>query len=155
MRSQSAGVVSSLLAQDTNDVYLVLLTLLDGAGVPFRFTSDAADTLYGGDTYIAFPFDITLPNNVEDKISTAQLSITNVDRRLIDSIRDQTTAFQVQIDVILASSQDLMVSYTDFTWRQLTYDAMTITGTLTLEDFLNEQVGHIMTAKDFPGLFYL
>lgn len=189
MRSQPPGVVSSLLAQDTTEAYLVLLTLEDGAGEFFRFTSDSVDTVIGqsvvdawaleadpdvwetesGDfwvlesdtpggvpteTYYAFPFEITLPNNVEDQISTARLSITNIDRTLVNSIRDQTVPIKVSIDVVLASTFELMVSYRDFLWRQLSYDSMTISGTLTLEDFLNEQLGHIMTSRDYPGLFY-
>ena len=157
MRSQSPDVVSSLLAQETSEAYLVLLTLeVDDDGSPkyFRFTSDAVDTVVGSDIYLAYPFEITLPSNVEDQVSTCQLSVTNVDRQLIEFVRTQTVPIKAGIDVILASNQDVMVSYQDFTWRQLSYDAMTISGTLTLEDFLHEQVGHIMSSKGYPGLFF-
>jgi hypothetical protein len=166
LRSQSPSVLDSLLAQETGEAYLVLLTITDGSqdkpepNPPFHFTSDSQDTVTDAGqpeevTWSAFPFDITLPKNVEDQTSTAQLSVTNVDRRLIDSIRNQTVAMSVDIKVVLGSDpDDIMVEYVDFTWRNLTYDAMTVSGTLTLEDFLAEQVGHIMTANNYPGLFY-
>jgi hypothetical protein len=109
----------------------------------------------GGITYAAFPFDITLPKNLDNQISTASLSVTNVDRRLITAIRGQTEAMTVDIEVVLGSPPyDKMVKYVDFTWRNLTYDAMTVSGTLTLEDFLSEQVGHIMTAANYRSIFY-
>ena len=161
MRTQSPDVVSSLLAQDTSEAYLVLLTLeVDDNGTPkyFRFTSDSVDTVLPPgdpeDIYEAFPFTITLPNQVEDQISTCRLSVTNVDRQLVEFIRTQTVPIKAGIEVVLSSNYDVMVSYVDFSWRQLSYDAMTISGSLTLEDFLNEQAGHLMTAKDYPGLFF-
>jgi hypothetical protein len=156
VRSQTPSALGSLLAPETGEVYIVLLTIQPGGGgSPFHFSSDSVDTLSNGTTYAAFPFDITLPKNVDNQISTAQLSVTNVDRRLIEAIRGQTEAMTVDIEVVLSSeTTTTMVKYVDFTWRNLAYDAMTVSGTLTLEDFLNEQVGHIMTAANYKSIFY-
>lgn len=155
MRNLSNSALASLNAQDTSEAYLVLLEIDAGEVDPYRFTSDAVNTVVGLDTYESFPFDITLPKSVDGKVSTAQLSVTNVDRRLVDAIRTLTVPMTVNIKVVLGSDPtDIMMQYQDFTWRQLTYDAATVTGTLTLEDFLNEPVGHIMGSSNFPGLFY-
>jgi hypothetical protein len=83
MRNLSNSALASLNAQDTSEAYLVLLEIDAGEVDPYRFTSDAVNTVVGLDTYESFPFDITLPKSVDGKVSTAQLSVTNVDRRLL------------------------------------------------------------------------
>ena len=155
-RTQSAASVASLLASETGEAYLVLLTISDSTGVIARYTSDNVDTVVSTTTYTPSPFDIFLPANVEGRISTAQLSLDNVDRALIDSLRLATSAFQVDMKVVLGSDPtDTLVEFTDYTLRNVSYDAFSISGTLTLEDFLNEPVGRIMTGSVYPGLFYV
>jgi hypothetical protein len=158
-RNLSDAALSSLLAQETSEAYLVLLTITDNNAVPHRFTSDSVDTYVdpGGANirYESFPFDIALPQNVENQVSTSTLTITNVDRRLIDEIRGQRLPMNVNIQVVLSSApDDVLAEFIDFKWRHINYDASTISGTLTLEDFMSEPVGILMTARDFPGLFF-
>jgi hypothetical protein len=140
----------------SQDLVITQPAAIDGVTTSVTITIESiGDGIGGGTLYAAFPFDITLPKNVNDQISTAQLSVTNIDRRLVESIRGQTVAMTVDIEVVLSSeTTTTMVKYVDFTWRNLTYDAMTVSGTLTLEDFLNEQVGHIMTAANYKSIFY-
>jgi hypothetical protein len=108
-----------------------------------------------GETYLPFPFDITLPKNVDGQVSTATLSLSNINREFIDDIRSLTTPLRVNIKVVLGSNPDeIMAEFTDFVLRQVSYNTASISGTLTLEDFLNEPVGILMTGATFPGLFY-
>ena len=108
-----------------------------------------------GETYLPFPFDITLPKNVDGQVSTATLSLSNINREFIDDIRSLTTPLRVNIKVVLGSNPDeIMAEFTDFVLRQVTYNTASISGTLTLEDFLNEPLGVLMTGANFPALFY-
>jgi len=154
-RVLSGQSLASLMAQETGEAYLVLLTVSDSSGVIARLTSDSVDTVVGADTYQQFPFDITLPDNAEGKVSTAQLSFSNIDRRFIQSIREETMPLGVNIKVVMGSDPtDILAEFTDFLLRNVTYNVTTISGTLTLESFLSEQVGQIMNGQTFPGLFF-
>ena len=109
-----------------------------------------------GIVYEAFPFDVLIPKNVDGEVSTAKLVLDNVDRRLINQIRSQTEPLRVSYDIVLASNPvDILASFTDFKLRQVSYDAISISGSLTMEDFLNEPVGSIMSGQNFPGLFFV
>ena len=146
--------LSAVLAQETGEAYLVLLTVEDEVNTTY-LTSDSLDTVHDLNTYLPFPFDITLPQNVDGQISTATLTLSNVNRQFIDEIRSQTTPLKVNIKVVLGSDpEEIMAEFTDFVLRQVTYNTTSISGTLTLEDFLAEPLGVLMTGANFPGLFF-
>jgi len=154
-RTLPPASLSAVLAQETAEAFLVLLTVTDEAGFDTFLTSDSVETLHGSDTYQPFPFDITLPKNTDGQVSMATLTLSNVNRQFIDEIRAQTTPLKVNIKVVLGSNpNEIMAEFTDFVLRQVTYNVVSISGTLTLEDFLNEPVGVLMTGANFPGLFY-
>ena len=153
-RTLPPASLQAVLAQETAEAFLVLLAVTDENKTTY-LTSDSVITLHGGETYQPFPFDITLPHNIDGRVSTATLSLSNVNRQFIDEIREQTTPLKVNIKVVLGSSPDeIMAEFTDFVLRQVTYNTASISGTLTLEDFLNEPLGVLMTGANFPGLFY-
>ena len=134
----------------SNTIWIESTGGLDAASCTVEFLG--IDTAH---TYNSFPFDITLPKNIEGQISTAQLSIDNVSRQFIDEIRSQVKPLQVNIKVVLSlNPNDIMAEFTDFVLRQVTYDASAISGQLTLEDFMAEMVGVLMTGRNFPGLFF-
>ena len=66
--------------------------------------------------------------------------IDNVSRILVDEIRNFADAMTVSIYVVdaTASPVSLEASYSGFSLKNLTYDALSITGRLTVEDFLGE-----------------
>src|SRR5512132_1584543 len=65
-----------LSAQETGTAWLVLLTLthpeLDR---PIRVTSDGVETLSQGNLFSPFPFEVTLPDDVEGRTPQAELRI--------------------------------------------------------------------------------
>ena len=154
-RTLPPASLNAVLAQETAEAFLVLLTVTDENDLATRLTSDSVITPHAGEDCQPFPFDITLPKNVDGQVSTATLSLSNVNRQFIDEIREQTTPLKVNIKVVLGSNpEEIMAEFTDFVLRQVTYNTTAISGTLTLEDFLNEPVGVLMTGAKFPGLFY-
>jgi len=154
-RPLSPTALAGAMSQQTDEVYLVLLTIQHQTGAVY-LTSDSVITTSNGNTFLPLPFDITLPKMEESQASSATLTIDNVDRQIIAELRTQPIAMMVQIDVIVASEPDtILVSFPDFSLRSVSYNAMTITGQLTMEAFLMEPFPKDrMTSQYFPGLFF-
>lgn len=74
MSITEAGL-NELAAPETGTAWLVLLTLEHpGLDRPIRVTSDGVATLSNGVVYDPFPFEVTLPDDVEGRAPQARLS---------------------------------------------------------------------------------
>jgi len=155
-RTHSTASINALMAQNTDEAFHLLITIKDSTGTVLeRFTSDAVDTVVGANTFIPYPFDLHLPKNVDGQVSTTTLSLDNVSRDVINSIRSTDRAMTVDMKVVLSSNtSETMVEYTDYELRQVSYDPVIISGQLTLENFLSEPVGRIMSGNLYPGLVF-
>lgn len=163
-RNLTARTWQAILSQETMDPFVLLLTISIKSGGQWlcvyltNNSLDLVSTVQDGSTpqtYIAFPFQITLPRSEPGKISQVQLSVTNVSRELIDYIRNVTEPMLVNLYVVNAAEPNIVVaSHTNYTWRGLQYNASTITGTISLEDYLSKSYpSELMTPANFPGLF--
>ena len=157
-RSLTSSALSGMMNSETDQAFIVLLTISHGGdNSPFRFTSDSTETTFNGETYIVYPFDIILPTNEQGKVSEAQLTIDNVDRRIIEELRSQSEAMTVQIDVVASddiAGGNVTASFQDFRLRSVEYNPTTVSGRLTVEDFLQEPYPNtIFSPALYPGLF--
>ena len=160
-RSLPGSVRNLIYAQETGDGLLTLLDIWDNTGFVQKFTNNSENIVYNeGDpdesTYLACPFEVRWPNMVEGKLTEAQLTIQNVDRRIIDEIRIQPEALKVVVTLVrLKDPTTVAMKTPTMYWRQLTYDAVSISGELSLENILAEPYPKdLMTATLFPGLFF-
>lgn len=155
-RSVSLTARQALYAQETGEAFLVLLTI-DHANLasPIRVSSDAVDTVSRGDTYIAFPFRLSLPDDSDDRPPRARLTIDNVDRTIVQTLRQISSAPTVLIEAVRGADPGTVeAAFPDFELANARYDALTVQGDLTLESFLHEPYpAERFTPADFPGLF--
>lgn len=83
-RPYSSEYKSTLARVSASETPLILLQIdhpdLDS---PIRVVNDTQDITSNGDTYIAFPFRCTLPDDFEGKLPKATLSIDNVGKDLM------------------------------------------------------------------------
>jgi len=82
--------------------------------------------------------------------------VDNVDREVLQQIREVSGVPKVTMEVILASSPDTVEAGPfDFSLKQASYDVLAITGTLGYEDdILNQRVPAMSyTPSNSPGLF--
>ena len=155
-RNVSNLVKQAINAQETGEVFIVLLTIdHPDLAEPMRLSSDAVDTVSRSNTYVAFPFDISLPNDQADRPPRAGLRIDNVDRQIVQTLRTITSAPTVLMEVVLGSDPDTVeASWPDFQLLDADYDHLVVAGELGQELFLNEPwPGRSFTPADFPGLF--
>lgn len=155
MRTLSTAALRSAFAENTDKVWLVLLTVTH-ADLPesIRVVRDYANITSNGNLFVAFPFEIELPDEDPDRPTQARLSIENVDRTIIRSLRAITSPCDVTIQLVLSDTPDTIeVEYVGMKLRNVQYDAGTITGELSFEDIMTEPVTLEMTPQWFPGLF--
>lgn len=154
-RALSSRATAAIFSPQTGEVFLILMTITHPAVEPIRVACNTQDVVSNGQTFPGFPFEITLPDEQEDRQPFMQLRITNVDRRIVQAVRTMTSPPTVRVDIVLASQPDTFeATFPDFTLRSVEYDAMVVQGQLTMDDILSEPYpSGTMNPQDFPGLF--
>jgi len=123
---------------------------------PIRIANSNEDVVSNGDTYIACPINVVIPDDFENELPRARLEIDNVGRAVVRWI-EQTNGGQnttVFLRIVQKSNPDV-IEYeicTDF--RNITVTPTKISGTLGYEDVLNKvSVPILYTRERFPGLY--
>lgn len=144
------------MAQETGEVFLYLLDLAHPLISTMRFVNNPVDIVSNGQTYQAFAFDLTIPDDREDEITRIQLAIDNVDRRIVEAVRSIDTPAVFTLRVIRAAEPDVAVAgpYA-CTLRNVTYTALTVSGDLwPYENITNEPFPqHVFDPSRFRALF--
>lgn len=158
-RTLNSATVASLMAAQTTDVFLVLLRIgvPDSSPMTYYYLADNTENItYAGQAYTAFPFSLQLPTDESGQITSAQVTIDNVTRNFIDDVRNNTDALKIDMYIVNASNSpvSLEASFTDFYLKQITYDEISISGTLSVEEYMTEPFPKdTISASKFPGLF--
>lgn len=155
-RTLSTAAQRALNAAETDETFIVLLTLdHDDLSDPIRVTSDTVATESRGQTFVPFPFDLTLPDDLEGRAARARLVIDNIDRQIVLAVRSLGSAPTILIEIVRAAAPDTVeAQFVDFRLTDVSYDAYRVEGTLSIEDFTAEPYpAAIFSPSQFPGLF--
>lgn len=158
-RPLSTALKAALYAQQTGEVILAKTTITHASiiGGPLRVVNDLQNFVSQGNTYVALPFQVTLPADGEDGRPTVRLVIDNVDRSMVTAIRSipPSSPPTVQIDLVLASTPDVIeISFPNLTLRNVDYDQFVISGDLAVNQDDREPIPYQRyTPQLFPGLF--
>ena len=128
------------MAQETADVFVVLLEISHSdLAEPIRISGDAQDVTHLTNVYTRYPFTISLPTDEQDSTPVAQIEIDNVSQTITASLRGLSSPPSFALKVIRTAAPDVVeVEWSDFELKAVGYDALTITGALTVESFLVE-----------------
>lgn len=155
----------AVFAPQTDEVFIILVTVEgDDLTQPIRIANDPMQLLPSagvrgvisrGEEYVYLPLDIQLPQQDDTGIARATLTIDNVDRRIVEGARRASQGLSVTIEIILASDPDTVeVSVPDFRFEKVRYDALTISGEISLEFFdLEPFPSGRFTPSKWPGIF--
>jgi hypothetical protein len=156
-RVLSTRAIQEAQALESGDVWLILLTLNHaGLTAPVRVVNNNEEIISNGEKYLAYPFDITLATDDGEHLPQIQLTIDNVERTLVESIRSIAEPPEIDLVLVLASSPDNEeIKISGLTLREVSYDAFTISGTLMAEDILNQKypADVVSLAAGYIGLF--
>jgi uncharacterized protein DUF1833 len=159
----------SLESNFSDEVNLIFLTISHpNLFEPIRVVSDNRDYIYGGNTFIGFPFDITLLSD-DDSPPTAKLSIQNIDSKIGETVRGLTSALRLKIELLHSNdfnteispavsiaSPSITVPYTadGLFLINISVDAFKVTADIKGWDYLQRTwPGKRATQASFPGLF--
>ncbi|WP_420433025.1 DUF1833 family protein [Hyphobacterium sp.] len=159
-------------AEETADVYAWLITI-DHAGLsdpiyavyhevdPASFDPEdpAANAVTSnGQDYTFYPFEFVRPPKNDDLAAATTLRIENVDRRIVEALRD---ARQVSADpgtvraaYIRLDAPDVEEeAYEGYELTQVDYDERVLTGALSVPDLAREPYpAQRFSPQQFPGL---
>ena len=155
-RNVSAELKQAVYAQETTQEFIVLITLSHpDLSTAIRVNSSGLDIVSNGETFVAFPFEVVLPDDVDDRPPRAKLRIDYISREIVLAVRTISSAPFVNIQIVMASSPDTIeAEFLDFRLSNITYDQLTVEGDLTLEEFIGEPYpARVFSPADFPGLF--
>lgn len=171
--SLSSNAIATLFAQESSNTLITLLTITGtGIATPVRLADNyltrlsetSEEVIYGvqsnlgGATtydFVFLPFGISLPTEEYSAAPRCTITLNDVTRYLLPTIRSISTAPSVQIDLVLASSPNVVeISFGSFLLGNINYNADTITADLTVESLSVEPFPqHTFNPSYFPGLF--
>lgn len=110
--SISADALKEMFAQESGCVFLSLLTVLDTTTSELiRFVDDNVDLVYGGNTYIAAPFQpIWSADEDEDTVPNVKIVVDAVDQRLVDALRSITEPPTATMELIMKKPNGVISS---------------------------------------------
>lgn len=155
-RNTSDELQRAVNAQETDEVFLVLLTINHATmDQPLRVVNNWVNITSRGNEYLATAFQLVLPQERDNEPPQAQLSIDNVDREIVRIIRSLDSPPSVTAEVVLASAPDnVEASFQDMVFSNISYDKLTVKGTLSFENILDEPYpGDKFQPAGFPALF--
>lgn len=152
----SPEVRQAAYGTETGEVFLVLLTIdHESLADPIRVSSDSVATISGGDTYVAFPFEIHLPPDLADERAQVSLKIDNISGQITEAMRSVQGRPTVELQVVLASDPDTIeVGPITLEIERVSYDAGSMEATLVLDDILQDAYpSAIFNPQEWKGLF--
>ena len=135
--------------------YLLEITHPDLAQ-PVRICNDTQDIVSNGNTFTALAFRISLPDDIENQLPRAKISIDNVGRELTQWIDDSNGGRGAQVRVMQVMRDDPNTVEFDITCDLLSVSQspLEISGTLGFEDLLSRAGLPVMYRPDnTPPLF--
>lgn len=153
-RTFSPAAIRALMAEATNEVFVLLVTFWHGTEY-FRCCLNNEPVLSRGQVFEPTYFGFKLPDVTDQAPSGCEITVDNVDQRMIDLLRRITTPLQVRIELVLASQPNIVeIVLEDLVLRQVQWNVSQITGQLKAEDMLNAVFpGHIFEPRTFAGVF--
>ena len=158
-RVLSTNAVREINLLNSSEAWLWLMTITDFSApanpVIQLFVNNNVNIISRSKTYIAFAFEVNMFIDDGDRIPTMGLTVDNVTRELIDEIRLITTPLQVDLELVAASNPDLVeISVPRMTLRDISYAGTALTGTLMLDDVLNQRFpAERVDPQQYAGLF--
>lgn len=155
-RELTEKFIKAINSEHTEEVFLILLKL-NNAGwlAPFYFVNNNEAITSRGQEYIAYPFQIQLPNSLGDSLPTVTLKIDNIDKRIVDEIRKVTEPIDIEIEVILADEPDTVeIGPFKMEITNADYDALEVEGLVVFDYGLYDSFpSDEFIPPNYPGLF--
>lgn len=166
-RNINLSIRKELEAQFTPEANLIFLTITHPLmGSTIRVVNDTKNFIYGGNTFIGFPFDIQILSD-DEKPPKAQLAIQNVDSQIGEAIRSLITPPRLKLELLSTLDFNIAVDpRTEIGTAAVAYsfdkgfltnvkvDFLTVSADIVGWDFMQRVWPAVRATQTlFPGLF--
>lgn len=144
------------MAQETGEALVPLVKLSHSSWADdVRLARYNEQLTYGGEVYLPYNFNISLPDEEAEGVPVLQFRGDNVDQLLVEELRGITEAVDAEVVIVLASNPSYAeVGPVQMQLYAIDYDAFSVSGTMTIEPVLEKPFGYRkMTPANAPGLF--
>jgi Domain of unknown function (DUF1833) len=147
--------VPAALASSSDVAWLALLTIAAAGEPPLYVVNNSVPIVSRGIVFNPYPFTITLPVDDSETLPSAVLTISNLDGAIIEFVRGQLVAPTIVVEIVTSAYPDVVEKSLAFLKLvSVSYDAMQLTGTLNVDDFLTQGFpAESYVPPQFPGLF--
>ncbi|UWQ77604.1 DUF1833 domain-containing protein [Leisingera sp. S132] len=157
MRSTlSENMRRAMHAQETGAVILPLITLTqEDWEDEIRLVPNTEPVTRLGKVFEPLAFNVSLPDEEAEGVPVVGWTADNVDRRLVQALRLVRGVVQASIVWVLAETPDIDEwPPLEVEMRAAEYDALTISGTMSVETILEQQFGSkVFNPANTPGIF--
>ncbi|OQS32597.1 DUF1833 family protein [Chromobacterium haemolyticum] len=140
-RRYSQAAREAMNATAADDVMLVLLEIRHPQlALPVRLVNDVQNIVVEGNEFIACAFDVTLPDDTDNRLPSAKLEIDNIGRELTQwlEISGGGTGATCRILQVMRSTPQLVEFDMTMDLSGLSMDHVKVSGTLGFADTLNQ-----------------
>jgi hypothetical protein len=139
-RELSTAQARAILAQETEEVFLPLLTL--SAGETFRIVNNTEPLVTVEGTHLPYPFEPEFPADSDERGGGVSVRIDNIDRDVTRLIRDFEGVPTATLSLVTASEPDTpVIGPCEFAVVSAEVDELQVTLQMGHEeDFLNQRV---------------
>ena len=118
------------------------------------YDRDLNDYMHQGERYVGFPFEAVLPRQSEKPSSMVQLTVTNMDQRIVEAVRSVRGRPLVELFVVAEADDAVEAGPHRMRMANTTINTMTVSGDLCWGYQMNHTFpDHRFTPTLFPGLF--
>ena len=156
-KNYSAGYQEVINATGADEAPHILLEISHpGLTEPARLINDTQDLPSNGQLFVGIPFQIVLPDDLEEGAPRATLQIDNVGRELTQWVESSGGGEDatVRIMQVLRSAPDVIEWEVTMSLSNVHMTMAVVSGTLTYDDLLNRpSVTVLFRPETAPGLF--
>lgn len=156
VRPVSQNLLEAFYAQESSQLLVILMQMSyeDWESDVF-IVRDSKPLTSGGIPHVAFPFQVSLPDDTDEGMPVLKFRAQNVSREIIGKFRSVVGDVNCTVTWVLRSTPDVVEAGPfEVVLRGIEYDAQTINGVLALDPILEEPFGYLrMTPGNTPAIF--
>lgn len=170
LTTMSPDAIKAVFSPNSDSDMIVLLTIYDpivpstvsvrlSDGYTQRISENSEDVLYGvksrGNDFIFIPMEVSLPTEEEAQAPRCSISVKDVSRYLIPTLRQLQGPPKVLLEIVLSKTPSIVeASFSGFYITNVGYTADTVSIDLSMIDYDKEPFpAYSFTPYYFPGLF--
>lgn len=155
MRTLSSAALLAILSQETDEIFVPLLTLDHSslaAPIPVAAIRGFDPVVSRGENYLPYPFDLTFPAARDGTVSRARLRIDAVDLQIIDGLEAISGPMTASVEIVRLAAPDVVeMSLPNFRIRNTSGTDTTIEGEL---EGMNQSTEPFPALSFTPGRFW-